>query len=74
MRVAECDWSPENRGGKCVVEKLGPVLGGRAGFTVEPTSAGSRVEWFEDVTMERLPRFLSPLARTAGVLGFRFAM
>lgn len=74
MRVAGCRWNDETSSGSCEVEKLGPILRGRAGFTVEPNGKGARVEWFEDVTVPRLPRFLGPLVARAGALGFRLGM
>ena len=74
MRVTECRWADEAQRGECEVEKLGPVLRGRAGFTVEPEGRGARVEWIEDVTVRWLPRFLAPVAARLGAGGFRFGM
>ena len=74
MKVTECAWSEPTDSGTCEVEKLGPVLRGRAGFTVEPSSQGARVTWLEDVRVPRLPRLLSPVAARLGALGFRFGM
>lgn len=74
MRVSECQWDDTTDSGYCEVEKLGPVLRGRAGFTVKPTADGSTVAWFEDVTVPKLPRFLGPVAARLGALGFTFGM
>ena len=74
MRVDTCTWSEDTRSGECEVAKLGPVLRGRAGFTVEPSGGGSTVAWLEDVTVPHLPRFLAPVAAFAGSIGFRFGM
>ncbi len=74
MEVVENDWRENDRRGSCQVEKLGPLLFGRAGFTVEPHGSGSRVTWFEDVTVKHLPRPLAPVASRVGALGFRFGM
>lgn len=74
MRVTECAYSDEDQRGSCEVEKLGPVLLGRAGFTVEPRGSGTRVEWLEDVTVRWLPRPLAPVAARLGALGFRIGM
>jgi hypothetical protein len=74
MRVQSCDWDDEGDVGRCEVAKLGPVLTGRAGFTVSPTPGGSRVVWFEDVTVRRLPRVLAPVAARLGAVGFKGGM
>ena len=74
MEVTVCSWSEETQRGECEVAKLGPVLGGRAGFTVEPHGTGARAEWVEDVTVRWLPGFLSPIANRIGALGFRFVL
>jgi len=74
MRVTECAWNEDERSGVCEVAKIGPLLGGRAGFTVAPAPSGSRVVWLEDVTVPRLPGLLSPVAARLGALGFRFVM
>lgn len=74
MRIAEISWTDVNATGECVVEKLGPVLHGTAGFSVTRSQAGSRVDWFEQVTVPYLPAFLAPLAGKVGALGFRLAM
>jgi len=73
MRVAQCDWDDDARSGVCWVDKLGPVLGGRAGFTVHADGNGAVLDWTEDVTVRRLPGFLSPVAALAGRLGFSLA-
>lgn len=74
MRVSRCEWQDGSTSGHCEVEKLGPILRGRAGFTVESKGMGSTVRWFEDVTVPFLPRFLGPLVGRAGALGFRLGM
>jgi carbon monoxide dehydrogenase subunit G len=74
MRVQACDWDEEADAGRCEVEKLGPVLTGRAGFTVAPAPSGSQVVWFEDVEVRYLPRLLGPVAARFGALGFRGGM
>jgi len=74
MRVVRCEWDDTGRSGICEVAKLGPVLGGHAGFTVRPDGAGTVLAWREDVTIDRLPRFLSPIAARLGVLGFTLAL
>ena len=74
MRVAECRWDPSTETGYCEVEKLGPVLQGRAGFTVRPHSRGAEVEWFEDVTLPVAPRFTRPIIERLSAAGFRLGM
>lgn len=74
MRVTRCTWSEATQTGDCEVEKLGPILRGRAGFTVEPAANGARVVWFEDVTMKWLPRLLAPVASRIGAIGFKLGM
>ena len=74
MRVTQCSWADETQHGSCEVEKLGPVLRGRAGFTVEPSGTGARVEWIEDVTVRWLPRLLAPVAARLGAMGFKIGM
>ncbi|NNE72485.1 MAG: SRPBCC family protein [Acidimicrobiales bacterium] len=74
MRVTECAWDDETQSGSCEVEKLGPILRGSAGFTVEPNGRGARVHWIEDVTVRWLPRLLAPVAARLGAVGFKFGM
>lgn len=74
MRVSRLIWNEGTQSGECEVEKLGPVLLGRAGFTVKPHGGGSHVEWVEDVEMRRLPGLLSKPVALAGAAGFRFGM
>ncbi len=74
MRVTRCDWDEAATTGVCDVDKLGPVLGGSAGFTVRADGAGTLLMWREDVTMRYLPGFLAPVAALAGRVGFRLAL
>jgi hypothetical protein len=74
MRVTRRDWDAATERGACDVEKLGPVLGGGAGFTVRPHGTGSELVWLEDVTVPYLPGFLSPVAAVLGRLGFGLAL
>lgn len=69
MRVERCDW--DGTTGRCEVAKLGPILRGRAGFTVTPLDSGrSRIDWLEDVTVPWVPRFLGGVVARIGALGF----
>lgn len=74
MRITEIEWDETAEQGTCVVEKLGPVLRGQAGFTIASTTNGSRIEWFEQVTVARLPGFLAPPVNKLSALGFSFGM
>ena len=74
MRVIECTWDDSSQSGRCVVEKLGPVLTGTPGFTVDAAGSGSSIDWFEDVKVPYLPQFLAPLAGKLGAVGFRHGM
>jgi uncharacterized protein YndB with AHSA1/START domain len=74
MRVTRCEWDDEASVGVCTVEKIGPLLGGTAGFTVRPVGAGTGLVWHEDVTVPYLPAFLAPIAEFAGRLGFGLAL
>ena len=74
MQVAECAWDDAASSGRCVVDKLGPVLSGQAGFDVTSTANGSEVDWFEDVEVRYLPRLFAPVAARAGAFGFRQGM
>lgn len=77
MEVLAIDWDPETSTGYCEVAKIGPVLDGKAGFTLTSHGNGARIVWFEDVTVDRLPSFidpLGPLLSKVGALGFSFAM
>lgn len=74
MVITEIDWDHETGLGSCEVEKLGPVLKGRAGFDLSPSAAGSRIVWFEDVTVPYLPAALAPLVSRVSALGFSLAM
>lgn len=74
MKVTAIAWDESESHGMCDVEKLGPVLRGRAGFTVTPEGTGSRVDWYEDVTVPYLPQFLAGIANKLGATGFAFGM
>ncbi|MEM9514215.1 MAG: SRPBCC family protein [Actinomycetota bacterium] len=75
MRVASCEWDAKTLSGRCEVEKLGPVLTGRAGFTVSPSEAGrTDLVWFEDVQVRYAPALLGRALGRIGALGFRSAM
>ena len=76
MRVTQIDWNEETSTGTCWVEKLGPILLGRAGFTVRPdeSGTGSSVEWIEDVQAKYLPGFVAPIAGKVGAIGFQQGM
>jgi len=74
MRVTRCDWDEATQVGVCDVDKLGPVLGGAAGFTVRPDGSGSTIEWREDVTLPYLPAFLAPVGAFVGRIGFSLAL
>lgn len=74
MRVARCNWDEVASRGDCEVEKLGPVLRGRAGFTVKPEGGGSVVTWLEDVTVPYLPRFTAPVVAKLSAAGFGLGM
>ncbi len=70
MEVLRCDWDEESSTGVCDVEKLGPVLKGRAGFTVRPDGDGAAIDWVEDVTVPYTPQFLAPVLGWLGAAGF----
>lgn len=74
MRVEECTWDHELQQGKCIVSKLGPVLSGRAGFTVSGDDSHSTMQWFEDVSVKWLPRVLAPLVTWMSSKGFSYGM
>ena len=74
MRVTVLDWDPNTRSGTCEVDKLGPVLKGRAGFTVVPADNGSEMRWIEDVSIRRLPKLLAPAVGRLGAAGFRHGL
>ena len=74
MRISKIDWDDEAGQGTCEVEKLGPVLQGRAGFTVSSNGDGSSVVWFEEVTVRYLPRPLAPIVSKLSALGFSLGM
>ncbi len=76
MRITELAWDDTSGSGRCEVEKLGPILTGRAGFEVRPSPSGhgSEVEWLEDVRVRWLPSFLAPVVERLGAIGFRRGM
>lgn len=74
MKVTALDWDDDSSSGRCEVDKLGPVLRGRASFTVEPVAGGSLVRWIEDVTVPLVPQLFAPLVAWAGAAGFRLGM
>ena len=74
MRVARCEWDDASTTGDCEVEKLGPMLRGRAGFTVKPEGAGCVVVWLEDVTVRHVPGFAAPIVAMLGAAGFKLGM
>ncbi|MFW2335051.1 SRPBCC family protein [Ilumatobacter sp.] len=74
MEVLQCDWDDEEAIGTCEVAKHGPVLDGRAGFTVRPTGEGASLEWVEDVTVPYTPQFLAPVLGWLGARGFSAGM
>ena len=74
MELVALDWNDESSSGSCEVAKLGPILKGRAGFTIEPDGSGTMLEWLEDVTIGFLPAFLTPVVGKIGALGFAQGM
>ncbi|MFP5488405.1 MAG: SRPBCC family protein [Acidimicrobiia bacterium] len=74
MRVARCTWDETTSQGDCEVEKLGPLLQGRAGFTVKPEGAGCVVVWREDVTVPYVPGFAAAAVAKVGAAGFKVGM
>ena len=74
MRVTRCRWDDTTSTGDCEVEKLGPVLRGRAGFTVKPEGAGCAVVWIEDVTVPYAPGFTARVVAKLGSAGFKLGM
>lgn len=75
MEVVDCEWDEAAASGSCTVAKLGPILRGRAWFTVSPKGQhDSVVDWNEDVTVPRTPQFLAPVVARLGALGFKMGM
>ena len=74
MRISAIEWDEATALGSCEVEKLGPVLRGRAGFDVSPHGDGSNVDWFEQVTVPYLPKLLAPIVSKLSALGVAFGM
>ena len=56
------------------VEKIGPVLGGRAGFSVSPNGQACTLEWYENVRVPWLPALLAPLAAITGKALFTLSL
>lgn len=74
MVVSEIEWDASAAAGSCEVEKLGPVLTGRAGFRVFPDGDCSVVEWFEEVTVPYLPGIFAPIVSKVSAFGFSMGM
>ncbi len=74
MEVVSCDWDGTTSSGACEVAKLGPVLRGRAAFTVGPDGDGAALVWLEDVTVPYTPQFLAPVLGWLGGAGFSAGM
>ena len=74
MEVLQCSWDDAKATGRCEVAKLGPVLEGRAEFTVRPDGDGAALEWLEDVTVPYTPQVLSPVLGWLGGAGFSAGM
>jgi carbon monoxide dehydrogenase subunit G len=74
MQVSILNWDAATHSGTCEVTKIGPVLRGRAGFTVTPTATGSELQWLEDVKVPVAPQFLAPVFARLGIIGFRQAL
>jgi hypothetical protein len=74
MEVSVLNWDATTESGTCEVSKLGPVLRGRAGFSVAPAGNGSELQWLEDVTVPYAPQFLAPVFARLGAIGFRQAL
>jgi hypothetical protein len=70
MRATESTF--DGSSGRCLVEKLGPVLVGEAEFTVRPgpTPGSSVIAWREEVGVPHLPKFLAPAAAGVGKVLF----
>ena len=74
MRIAELEWDEAATTGRCVVDKLGPVLDGTAGFTIAPDGTGATLDWFEDVEISWLPGPAAPVVSRLSAMGFSFGM
>jgi hypothetical protein len=64
---------PHERPGRCMVQKHGTVIRGRAWFTVEPAGENQcRVVWDEDISVwpHRMTRLTGPLLSAAGRAAF----
>jgi len=62
--------------GHCVVHKLGPSLKGVAELTITPGPAPgtTSIHWHENVTVRRLPKFLSSLTGKISAALFNMAL
>lgn len=62
--------------GHCVVHKLGPTLQGVAQLNVSPgpEPGTTTIHWHENVTVRRLPRFLSSITGTVSAALFNMAL
>ena len=74
MRVTSIEWDDTTSRGACEVEKLGPVLTGRAGFTITGDAANARVQWFEEITVPYVPQVLAPIVNKVSAFGFSMGM
>lgn len=74
MRLTQLDWDEATGTGTCEVEKLGPILTGRAAFTVAPDGDGTRVDWVEEITAKYAPGFTAGLLGKIGAVGFKQGM
>lgn len=70
MRVVALDVEQRT----AAVEKLGPVLTGRAGFSLRPVAGGASLSWEEEVEAKALPAALAPVAGWLGALLFAAAI
>jgi len=74
MRLTQLDWDEAASTGTCEVEKIGPVLTGRAAFTVMPDGRGSRVDWVEEITAKYAPAITAGVLGKIGAVGFKQGM
>ena len=78
MTVESAHFDDATQSGACKVQKIGPLLGGWAAFTVEQLSGESSsktlMHWVEDVTVPYAPQFVAPIGAAIGKSGFLFGM